>query len=194
MKKRIGLYGGTFDPVHVGHYSLANSFLNSGFIDSLWILLTPDPPHKPNMDFSSFEHRFAMLELAFQDLDQIHISTLEQELPKPSYTYRTIRHVKMKHPDVQFFYCMGEDSLVNFHTWKNPDEILEEVSLLIAERPNFDHSKLSKKLLDKCKFIPHSPIDVSSTQIRDRVSGNKSLQPLVDQRVESYIRTHHLYQ
>ena len=99
---RIGLFGGTFDPVHNGHISIVRSFLQSGYIDELWILLTPVPPHKLNKEHVSYEHRKEMLHLAFQDIDRVRISTIEQTLPKPSYTVQTVTHLAQKYPEDEF--------------------------------------------------------------------------------------------
>jgi nicotinate-nucleotide adenylyltransferase len=189
--KRIGLFGGSFDPVHNGHIEAVNSFLESGLIDEIWILLTPAPPHKPDQKKTDFEHRYNMLKLAFQESDNIKISNLEKDLPKPSYTLQTILHLKAQHPDKTFFLCLGEDSLQSFHKWHKYDEILEECMLLVVDRPGSDHGDVDSDILEKSIFVDHKPKNISSTEIR-RASNSSTRMKLPDE-VLSYIQKNNLY-
>jgi nicotinate-nucleotide adenylyltransferase len=190
--KKIGLLGGTFDPVHNGHIEIANSFIRSGIIDELWILLTPFPPHKLNENHVSYETRLMMLEMAFADLD-IKILTLEKELPKPSYTYRTIQVLKEEHRDSNFFFCLGEDSLSKFHSWKHFDKILAEADLLVAKRPNSDHSSVKQSILDKTTFVEHKPIEISSSSIKKNIEDAEYLSSNLPTSVHSIIEKENLY-
>jgi nicotinate-nucleotide adenylyltransferase len=189
--KRIGLFGGSFDPVHNGHIEAVNSFLESGLIDEIWILLTPAPPHKPDQKKTDFEHRYNMLKLAFQESDNIKISNLEKDLPKPSYTLQTILHLKTQHPDKTFFLCLGEDSLQSFHKWHKYDEILEECTLLVVDRPGSDHGDVDSDILEKSIFVDHKSMNISSTEIR-RASNSSTRMKLPDE-VLSYIQKNNLY-
>lgn len=189
--KRIGLFGGSFDPVHNGHIEAVNSFLESGLIDEIWILLTPAPPHKPDQKKTDFEHRYNMLKLAFQESDNIKISNLEKDLPKPSYTLQTILHLKAQHPDKTFFLCLGEDSLQSFHKWHKYDEILEECMLLVVDRPGSDHGDVDSDILEKSIFVDHKSMNISSTEIR-RASNSSTRMKLPDE-VLSYIQKNNLY-
>jgi nicotinate-nucleotide adenylyltransferase len=189
--KRIGLFGGSFDPVHNGHIEAVNSFLESGLIDEIWILLTPAPPHKPDQKKTDFEHRYNMLKLAFQESDNIKISNLEKDLPKPSYTLQTILHLKAQHPDKTFFLCLGEDSLQSFHKWHKYDEILKECTLLVVDRPGSDHGDVDSDILEKSIFVDHKSMNISSTEIR-RASNSSTRMKLPDE-VLSYIQKNNLY-
>ncbi|MDZ7757675.1 nicotinate (nicotinamide) nucleotide adenylyltransferase [Rhodohalobacter sp.] len=189
--KRIGLFGGSFDPVHHGHIEAVESFLNSDLIDEIWILLTPDPPHKTDQKKTDFEHRFTMLKLAFQESESTKISDIENELPKPSYTLRTIHHLKEKYPEYTFFLCLGEDSLQTFHKWHKYDEILKECTLMVVDRPGSDHSDVNSNILEKTIFVDHKPVDISSTEIR-QTSDSSSLDNLPDE-VQNYIQKNNLY-
>jgi len=189
--KRIGLFGGSFDPVHNGHIEAVNSFLESGLIDEIWILLTPAPPHKPDQKKTDFEHRYNMLKLAFQESDNIKISDIENDLPKPSYTLQTIHHLKTKNPDYTFFLCLGEDSLQYFHKWHKYHDILEECTLLVVDRPGSDHGDVDSYILEKSIFVDHKPMNISSTEIR-RAPNTATLMKLPDD-VLNYIQKNNLY-
>ena len=193
MKNVVGLFGGTFDPVHNGHLAIANSFINSGFITDLWILLTPDPPHKKEIDHTDYQLRYEMLKLNFDRFERIKISTVEKDLPKPSYSLQTVEHLKKENPDYEFFLCIGEDSLMNFHKWKSYQSLLNKVNLLVAERPGFDHSSVDNDILDKCRFVKHTPIEVSSSAIRGNIMEGKPVGDYLNAKVETFIHEHSLY-
>lgn len=193
MAKRIGLLGGTFDPVHNGHLAIFQSFVGSAQIDELWVLLTPDPPHKPDKNLAAYAHRVAMLNVALEEIAQISISTIENRLPRPSYTIQTIKALKKEFPQHTFIYCLGGDSLSTFHTWKEYELILNEVQLLVAKRPDYDHSSVSDTIIAKATFVDHNPISVSSSQIRNLVNQGNSISDLVPVQVEDYILTQRLY-
>ncbi len=123
-KQSVGLLGGSFDPVHNGHLSIARSFVESSYISYLWLLLTPESPHKTQQEFTDYDLRFEMLSRAFKDDDNIVVSDVEKRLPPPYYTLQTLQHVTAQHPDKKFYLCMGEDSLVHFHTWHKWHNIL----------------------------------------------------------------------
>ncbi len=190
--KRIGLFGGTFDPVHTGHVQIASSFIESGFIDELWILLTPFPPHKLGEKHVPYSKRLSMLHAAFSETD-FKILSIEQELPKPSYTYRTIQVLKEMNPDSVFYFCLGEDSLSQFHTWKHFEEILDESHLLVAKRPHSNHRNVNNKILNSTTFVEHTPVEVSSSAIRNRISDKEFLKANIPEQVYSIIEKENLY-
>lgn len=194
MQKRIGLLGGTFDPVHNGHIAIARSFISSTYIDELWVLLTPVPPHKQGAKQATYKQREQMLRLALIGLNKVKVTTIEDDLPKPSYTIQTIRYLKKTNSENLFLFCLGEDSLAQFHTWKSFNTILEEVDLLVATRPDIDHTSVPKKILANTHFVDHSPVSASSSEIRTRLQNNLSVDHLVPEAVNAFIATHHLYQ
>jgi nicotinate-nucleotide adenylyltransferase len=197
---RIGLFGGTFNPVHLGHRAIAESFLRSRLFQELWILVTPDPPHKADKPdaLAPFADRLAMTKLAFADLDRVRVSELEASLDRPHYTLRTIQAIRQNHPAFRLFYCMGEDSLQSFPTWYKPKQILEEVTLVVAGRPvesdreemnlsedassasgtsgSLDsqetqyESDIRKMMLEKTVFVDHDSVDISSSRIRKQLA------------------------
>ena len=193
MSARVGLFGGTFDPVHNGHISIARSFLASGLIDEIWILLTPYPPHKTGADHSGYTLRLKMLEAAFRDIEHVSISTIEEQLPKPSYSIQTIRHLKEEYPDTTFYFCMGEDSLSQFHTWKDHHQIVEECELLVAQRPGETHKNVDKEILAQSHFVDHEPLDIASSEIREKVKSGRSVSDEVPESVLKIIEKERLY-
>jgi len=190
--KIIGLFGGTFDPVHNGHVSITESFINSGFIDELWVLLTPNPPHKAGNKHADYNVRLTMLKAAFEGTG-VQILTIENELPRPSYSYQTIQYFKKQFPDHTFYYCIGEDSLVNFKTWKHYEKILDEADLLVARRPSVEHEAVDKEILKHATFVNHEPILISSSEIRELVADGKEIDKLVPAQVRELIIKNHLY-
>ena len=193
MAERIGLFGGTFDPVHLGHVAVARSFLDSGLIDQLWILPAPSPPHKEGRSVTEFKHRKKMLELAFRGWEGVLVSDLETKLPAPSYTIQTIRHLKQDNPGKEFFLCIGEDSLAEFFSWHKPGEILQECELLVAERPNAPSEDIQPELRDKAHFVSHRPVEISSTDLRRRLAEGETVRDLLPEPVLDYIRAKQLY-
>jgi nicotinate-nucleotide adenylyltransferase len=193
MSGRIGLFGGTFDPVHNGHISIARSFLESDFIDELWVLLTPYPPHKSEEFQTPYKIRLIMLEKAFSGISNLSIKTIENELPKPSYSVQTIRFLKKHFPDNTYFYCMGEDSLVQFHTWKYYEQILKECKLLVAQRPGETYKGVENKILKHTHFVDHTPLNISSSEIREKVAAGIAINDRVPQEVVKVIEKEQLY-
>lgn len=188
--RRIGILGGTFDPVHCGHLRIASSFLQSGLVDKLLILLSPIPPHKQEQEQTDFTHRLEMLKLAFREIEKVWISDMEKDLEKPSYTLQTLQYLQEKHPETLFYLCIGEDSLQHFNQWYKYEEILDRVDLIVAERPGYDRSKVDRNILEHAIFVEHQPYDISSTKIRNRKS---NLNEDVPDAVADYIKEHQLY-
>lgn len=131
-----------------------------------------------------------MLKLAFSAEEDVVISDLEKNLPSPSYTLQTIRHLKDENPGTAYYLCLGEDSIEQFHNWHRYREILDELPLLVAERPGFDSSRVDPEILERTIFVDHEPVDISSSEIRDLVSATGQLIP---EPVKAYIEAHQLY-
>jgi nicotinate-nucleotide adenylyltransferase len=193
MKKRVGLLGGTFDPVHNGHCKIARSFITSGYIDELWILLTPYPPHKKEGNYVDYDIRHRMLKAAFKEDEKIFISTIENVLSKPSYTINTIMRLKEEHPETLFYFCLGEDSLEHFHKWKYYDRILDEVKLLAAKRPGSTHRNVNPLVSERSLFIEHEAFKISSSEVREKVSKGENIDDCVPVDVRKIIEETGIY-
>jgi len=196
MKKRTGIFGGSFDPVHSGHVSLAKSFLDSGLIDRLLVTLTPEAPHKQGQDKTSYNDRLAMLKLAFEEIENAEVSTLEHHLSSPSYTLQTIEYLQEAHPTILYYLCMGEDSLVHFHNWHRYRDILKRVDLIVAERPGYDRQNVSDEILESVIMVDHHPVDTSSTVVRKSLrkqSHSFDKETDLPERVRRYIDEKGLY-
>lgn len=193
MASRIGLLGGTFDPVHFGHLAITKSFLQSGHINELWVLLTPYPPHKEGANYAGYDVRLEMTTAAFSGIPNVQVSTIEDELPKPSFTLNTVRHLKQTYPDKEFFFCLGEDSIEQFHTWKLYEDILKEVRLLAALRPGYSYKKANKEILNRTVFIEHEPYKIASSDIRDRIKKGDPVDQYIPKEVEDIIKHKKLY-
>lgn len=193
QSQEVGLLGGSFNPVHYGHLAIARSFLNSDYISRLWILLTADPPHKEGTLQLPFDMRLKMLRKAFEGVDKVSVSSVEKDLPPPSYTVRTLEYLSSQYPDKRFWLCLGEDSVKNFNQWYKWEEILDYCELLVARRPSVKDLILDKKIAEKAHFIPHEPIEISSTNIRERVKKGKDVSHLVPRDVHKIIQEYNLY-
>ncbi|MEX0662473.1 MAG: nicotinate (nicotinamide) nucleotide adenylyltransferase [Balneolaceae bacterium] len=192
MSNRIGIFGGSFDPVHNGHIAAIKSFLGSGLIHKVLVLLTPSPPHKDASGQTDYDHRLNMLNIVFEGMDNVEVSDVEKRLPEPSYTLQTITHLQKTHPKNTYFLCLGEDSIDSFIKWYKYEEILDRIPLIVAERPGYGRQGLERKIAERSVFVDHQPVDISSTDIR---SGELNLPTefAVPKAVIEYAREHNLY-
>jgi len=190
--ERVGLFGGAFDPVHIGHLKVVESFLKSRLIDRVLLLPTAHPPHKNVSSSASFSHRLEMLALAFESYDRVEVSDLENRLPEPSYTLQTITHLQQQNSETDYFLCIGEDNLAAFHKWHHYGDILQRVPLVVAGRPDVEAPQKNQEILNRTIMIEHDEVEISSTTIRNAgKSGN--LHKYVPENVIDYIQRHNLY-
>lgn len=191
-KLRIGLFGGSFNPVHNGHIHICKAFLNSLLIDELWVIPVYDPPHKPSENLVSFVHRLEMTKIALSGLPKVSVIDREKDLPKPNYTLKTVEYLKSTHPGTEFLLCIGGDSLKHFNTWYKYDELLKLVQLLVIERENSSHGDVESAVLNRTTFIRAEITPESSSEIRDELvtTGTTNQIPV---EVLNYIRKNKLY-
>lgn len=190
---KTGIFGGTFDPVHKGHVSIVEAFLESGILDELWVLPTPRPPFKDDILITPFEHRFNMADIAFDNHSCVAVSDIESMLTGTSYTINTLSFLSEHYPEREWYLCIGGDNFVDFHKWKDYRGILEIARLLVAHRPGAQTGGIDKKILERTHFVEHQPVDISSTEIRKCLKAGES-HPDVPREVLEYIQRNGLYQ
>lgn len=194
--KRLGLLGGTFDPVHIGHLVMASYAIDALKLDAVWFMPAQTPPHKDH-DIAHATHRSEMCRLAVDLDNRFAFSDLDLQGTEPSYTSELLERVHRKVPNTELVFLIGTDSLATFPTWHRPERILALASLGVAERPG---SILAESVLDALPGLRErvheydSPlIELSSTEIRNRRRVGKSITYLVPEAVEDYIVEHGLY-
>ncbi len=190
--KRIGIFGGSFNPIHVGHAIIASYIVENSDIDTLWLMVSPQNPLKENTSLASDYHRLRMTELVSRRIDNVITSAFEFDLPRPSYTIDTLNALQAKFPDDEFYLVIGADNWCVFDRWKNGDEIIAKHHVLIYPRRGYEIA-IPKKFNDRVSIVDAPLIEVSSTQVRERLSQLKSISFYVPESVEKYIFKNHLY-
>jgi len=197
---RIGIFGGTFDPVHHGHLLLAEQCREQCALDEVWLIPAGSPPHKSISNITPGKQRREMLEFACAGNPSFVIQDLELNREGPSYTVETLRQLKESHPSDDFFLIIGADSFRELHTWREPEAILELAQVIGVNRPNIslpDLSDLKEKFGDSVianiLWATMPGIDLSSTDIRQRIRENKSVRYMTPRSVEVYIHNNRLY-
>ncbi len=189
---KVGLYFGTFNPVHVGHLIIANHLVENSGLDQVWMVITPHNPLKKKKGLLPDYHRLQMVHLATQGYDKIIPSDIEFKLPQPNYTVHTLAHLKEKFPKYEFALIMGEDNLKSLPKWKNYETILEDYELFVY--PRISRDDLPEELLHHPSIhrVAAPVIELSSTFIRESVKEGKNIRPMLDTKVWEYI-DHNLF-
>ena len=188
---KIGLYFGSFNPVHNGHMMIANYLAEYSDLEQIWMVVSPQNPLKPAKGLLQDYHRFHLVELAIGDYPKIKASKIEFDLPKPSYTIHTLTYLKEKFPTHQFALIMGADNLQTFHKWKNYEIILEEHELYVYPRNESDGGDLKNHA--RVKWIDAPIMEVSSTMIRNAIKDKKDVHFFLPQAVADYIQEMSFY-
>jgi nicotinate-nucleotide adenylyltransferase len=193
-RDRIGVLGGTFDPIHVGHLIAAEGVRVELQLDRVIFLPAAVPPHKDWAGISEAGHRLRMVRLAVEDNPAFEVSEMELKRGGTSYTIETIRQLKAENgPDVDLFFLMGGDSLVEITAWKDYRSLLRECTVVAFPRPGQDLSRVDPEILEQIRGVRTPEIDVASRDVRERVRQGKSVKYLIPSAVEKYILTHGLY-
>lgn len=199
---QIGIFGGTFDPVHVGHLILAEQAREQGNLDQIWFVPAPRPPQKHGISITRFDLRIEMLSLAIAGHAAFHIDPIEQERAGPSYTVDTLTALTQRYPEHRFHLLIGGDSLVDLPTWRDPQGILAHAALLVMARPGVTPAT-AEELRVRLGLPPDRPpqmtviraplIDIASRDLRQRVHDGRSIRFMVPRSVEIFIRERGLY-
>ena len=195
--KQIGIYGGSFDPIHIGHLNLAIAIKEAHGLDEVWLCPSSLNPNKLFGSRENAQHRLNMLHLAIEDIPWMHVTEVELDRPGPSYTIDTLKQLVDGYSGDRFSLILGDDSARDFHTWRQPDDILNYAPLLVGRR-SIDSKEAyqgSAKVVNAIKKgLTLTPImEVASTQIRDRISEGLYCGHLVPLKVLDYIISNHLY-
>ena len=190
---RIGIYGGSFNPIHKGHTQLAAFIVAQGLVDELWLLVSPLNPLKSGevSNIAEYEHRLKMAELATEGIEGVNVSDFERHLPLPSYTINTLGELQKAYPEHEFVLVIGADNWEQFPRWYHADEIMEKYRILIYRRPGCE---IDETALPASVQVVDTPLyDVSSTQIRESVKKGRMMRRWLDEKVARYIKRHQLY-
>lgn len=196
---KIGLYGGTFDPIHIGHLIVLENTLNFMDLDKIIVLPSSNPPHKQNKKKTDTSIRVEMVKAAIEDNPKLELSTFEANDDSVIYTHQTLDYFKNKYPEHEFYYIMGEDSFMTIDSWRNYEKILNDHLIVFARTSIEKDSDLVKKFEqikkdnEKIYLIDNLNINISSTLIRDLVKENKSIKYLVPDPVYKLIKEYELY-
>ncbi|MFA9375659.1 MAG: nicotinate-nucleotide adenylyltransferase [Lachnotalea sp.] len=199
-KQKIGIMGGTFDPIHIGHLMLAEQAYDKFGLDKVLIMPAGNPPHKDNAVLGLTKHRVQMARLAIESNKHFELSLIEVERSGYTYTYETLVELKKENPEVDYYFIIGADSLLDFGKWREPFKICEYSTILVAARYNLSSIELKRQIDDVTNkyngtiYSLETPnIDISSKLIRASISTGKSIKYYVTSDVERYIYKNNLY-
>ncbi len=205
---KVGLYFGSFNPVHIGHLVIANHLANNSDLDQIWLVVSPQNPHKKKSSLLADHHRLALVKVAVDDNPKLRASDIEFKLPQPSYTVNTLAYLKEEYPNNSFTLIMGEDNLRSFHKWKNYEQILKNHEIVVYPRvltiqelekikAGEDISKTSSNIdiqKENITVLENTPImKISSSYIRKAIKENKSVKYLLTPEVEKYCHEMNFY-
>ena len=202
---KVGLYFGTFNPIHVGHLIIANYMTEHSDLDQVWIVVSPQNPLKKKKTLLADYHRLALVRAAIEDDPKLIVSDIEFQLPIPSYTSTTLTYLKENHPDHQFSLIMGEDNLRTFHKWYNHEVILENHQIFVYPRVLTIQEEAAKKEggVDSNAFSDHKNVTfcnnapvmkISSSFVRNAIAEGKDVRYLLTEPVYKYVEEMHFYE
>jgi len=193
MPKKIGLFFGTYNPIHVGHLIIANHFAEFSDLDEVWLVVTPHNPHKKKNNLLQDTHRLAMVRIAVEEYPNLKASNIEFELSQPNYTVNTLAILEEKYPDNAFCLIMGEDNLKSFHKWKNFEVILDRHPIYVYPRISENTSETRFSEHPKITKVTAPIVEIASTFIRKGIKSNKNIRPLLPQNVWQYVDEMNFY-
>ena len=193
MKKKVGLFFGTFNPIHVGHLTIANHMAEYSDLDQVWFVITPHSPFKTKSSLLADHQRLEMVFLATKDYQKLKPSDIEFKLPQPNYTINTLAYLQEKFPDHEFALIMGEDNLKSFHKWKNYELILEGHEIYIYPRLGKGKTETRFDGHDQIKHMDAPIMELSSTFIRKAIKDGKLVKPMLAEPVWKYLDEMNFY-
>ncbi len=189
---KVGLFFGTFNPIHVGHMVIASYMAEFTDLEQVWFIVSPQNPLKQNQILLKDYHRLALVRIAAENHRKLKVNNVEFSLPKPSFTIDTLAHLSQQHPGNEFVLILGSDNLESFHQWKNHQQILDSYSVYVYPRHGFHGGTLSSH--PKVKMT-HAPLmEISSTFIRNAIRDKKDISSMLPDAVWKYIDEMHFYE
>jgi nicotinate-nucleotide adenylyltransferase len=188
---KIGLFFGSFNPVHSGHMIIAQFMAEFSVLDQIWMVVSPQNPLKPAGTLLQDYQRLQLVELAIDGYRKIKVSKIEFELPRPSYTIHTLAYLREKHPEHEFALIMGADNLETFHKWKNYELILEDHDIFVYPRPGSDGGNLKDH--SRVHWTDAPVMEISSTFIRNAIKNKKDVSFMMPEKVAAYIEEMNFY-
>lgn len=189
---KIGIFGGSFNPVHTGHAIIASHIMRNGYVDSMWLMVSPQNPLKQGKEMASDYHRLRMAELVSRRIEGVSTSAFEFQLPRPSYTIDTLNALQAKFPNDEFYLVIGADNWCVFDKWKAGEEIISKYHILIYPRLGFE-IEIPEQCKDRVEVVDAPVVELSSTQIREMLAKMQGISFYVPEAVERYIIKNKLY-
>jgi nicotinate-nucleotide adenylyltransferase len=190
-KKKVGLFFGSFNPVHIGHMIIANYMATKTDLDQVWLVVSPQNPLKNKKSLARDYDRLHLVRLGIGDNPNLEASNIEFDLPKPSYTIDTLIYLKEKHPNYKFVLIMGGDNLASLHKWKNFELILHDYQIYVYKRPSFELGDLATH--QNIRLFDAPLMQISASYIRSCLKDGKSVQYLVPEPVYNYLESSNIY-
>lgn len=187
---KIGLYFGSFNPIHTGHLIIASHVINETDIQQVWLIVSPQNPFKQEGGLLNEYHRLHLAQLAVEDDSRFRVSDIEFKMPRPSYTIDTLVYLQEKYPQHEFTIIMGGDSFQNLPKWKNADLLIRNNSFIVYNRPGFI---VSDTLSARVTILDAPLLTISATHIRNNIQQGKSIRYLVPEKVRVYIEENNYY-
>ncbi|MEN6456180.1 MAG: nicotinate (nicotinamide) nucleotide adenylyltransferase [Prolixibacteraceae bacterium] len=188
---KIGLYFGTFNPIHIGHMAIANYMVEFTEIQQLWFIVSPQNPFKEEAHLLKDYHRLAMVNRVIEDDNRFRASNIEFKLPRPSYTIDTLVYLQEAHPGHEFYLLMGSDNLKHFHKWKNADEILKNHHILVYPRPGDQTPRI--ELHPHIHMVNAPLMEISASFIRQAVADGKNISYFMPDKAYRYMTEMNFY-
>jgi len=190
---KLGILGGTFDPVHKAHIVIAERVIETCRLDQVLFIPAANPPHKNDFAVTGFDHRYRMIELAVAGNPQFAASSIESLRSGKSFTEDTLSEMHILHPQAELYWIIGMDSACELHTWRNAHRLVQMAQFVVVGRPGWSLDRADPQLRDSLLAVDIPPMDISSTDIRSRVRDGRSIRDCVPEQVIAYIEEHNLY-
>ncbi len=189
----IGLYFGTFDPIHFGHINIANFLIDNNLIEKVWFVVTPENPEKSSNSLTNFIHRYEMVKIQVKDNNNLLASDIELNLKRPNYTIDSLRYISKAYPDNSFSLIIGEDNFVNFKKWKAYKEIMNYYKIYVYPRKTRLKTDMKLVMSNNIEMIKAPLIDLTSTNIRNNINQKDFSKEYISDSIYKYITTNNLY-